>query len=550
MTIQLPKGIRDNLRFLSVEVDSQVANLQTFFKTPTTAIARRILDRSGYAYNLKTRIHTSCLQQHTRGKKKRSSAETLALRGVEFIATDLERIAELCRDCIKQMEYLTDIRCMQPKAYGPMLARVRRGIKLVEPAIRDNDTRLALKIGQIEAKLDSDYNELRTHYTKALKRRKNTEQLTSALFVAHSVEQMGDALLDISESIISANLGQPVNFERYYSLQESVEMLESEEDLTDVQIEHIAETRSGSAISGISASDGKDDSYVAIFKDGEKRKLKEELQGVESWHEIFPGLAPKILSYNKRGQSAALLIEHLPGLTFEQILLNEPPELLQETLQRLGKTLKSVWSQTRTAKPVSADFMRQLEKRLGDVYKIHPEFQRGESAICDLEIPSFDDLVKQAEAYEKRLRAPFSVYIHGDFNVDNIIYDPMERRINFIDLHRSRYMDYVQDVSVFMVSNYRLQILDAPLRQRIMSLAKDFYRFARRYADKVDDETFEMRLALGLARSFATSTRFILDKSLARSMFLRARFLIEQVLAADPNKAADFKVPIKEIFVG
>jgi hypothetical protein len=33
-------------------------------------------------------------------------------------------------------------------------------------------------------------------------------------------------------------------------------------------------------------------------------------------------------------------------------------------------------------------------------------------------------------------------------------------------------------------------------------------------------------------------------------MFLRARFLIEQVLAADPNKAADFKVPVKEIFVG
>ena len=550
MTIQLPKGIRDNLRFLSVEVDSQVANLQTFFKTPTTAIARRILDRSGYAYNLKTRIHTSCLRQHAHDKKKHSSAETLALRGVEFIATDLERIAELCRDCIKQMEYLTDIQCMQPKAYGPMLARVRRGIKLVEPAIRENDTRLALKIGRIEAKLDSDYNKLLNHYIKALKRRKNTEQLASALFVAHSVEQMGDALLDISESIISANLGQPVNFERYYSLQESVEMLESDEDLTDVQIEHIAETRSGSAISGISASDGKDDSYVAIFKDGEKRKLKEELQGVESWHEIFPGLAPKILSYSKRGQSAALLIEHLPGLTFEQILLNEPPELLHETLQSLGETLKSVWQQTRTAKPVSAEFMLQLEKRLGEVYKIHPEFERGESAICGVEIPSFNDLVRQADTYEKRLQAPFSVYIHGDFNVDNIIYDPMERRINFIDLHRSRYMDYVQDVSVFMVSNYRLQILDAPLRQRIMSLAKDFYCIARRYADRVDDETFELRLALGLARSFATSTRFILDKSLARSMFLRARYLIEQVLATDPKKAARFEVPVKEIFVG
>jgi len=549
MTMQLPKSIRDNLRFLSVEVDSQVASLQTFFKTPTTAIARRILDRSGYAYNLKMRIHTSCLEQLA-SRKKNGSAETLALRAVEFVATDLERITELCRDCVKQMEYVTDIKCMKPKAYGPMLGRVRRGIELVEPAIRENDTGLALKIGQIEAKLDSDYGKLLHHYIKALKQRRNTEQLTSALFVAHGVEQMGDALLDISESILSANLGQPVNFERYHSLEDSVEMLETDEDLADVQIERIADTRSGSAISSISASNGKDDAYIAIFKDGEKRKLKEERQGVESWHEIYPGLAPKILSYKKRGQSAALLIEHLPGLTFEQILLNESPELLQETLDRLGQTLKSIWRETRTKKPVSADFMQQLEKRLDDVYKIHPEFRQSANGICGLDIPSFDTLVEKAGAYEEHLKAPFSVYIHGDFNVDNIIYDPMEQRINFIDLHRSRYMDYVQDVSVFMVSNYRLQILDAPLRRRIMKLAKDFYAVARRYADKAGDETFELRLALGLARSFATSTRFILDKSLARSMFLRARFLIEQVLATDPKKAGSFKIPVKEIFVG
>jgi len=550
MTMQLSKSIRNNLRFLCVEVDSQVASLQTFFKTPSANIARRILDRVGYANNLKMRIHTSCVKSLA-DCKKCGNTETLALRGVEFIATDLERITELCRDCIKQMEYLTDIQCLLPKAYGPMLGRVRRGIELVEPAVKENDTRLALKIGQIESKLDKDYNKLLDHYIKALKRRKkNTEDLTSALFVAHSVEQMGDALLDISESIISANLGQAVNLERYHSLQESVETLETDDDFSDVQIDRIADTRSGSAISGISASDSKDDAYVAIFKDGEKRKLKEEVEGVESWHDIYPGLAPKILSYKKRGQSAAILIEHLPGLTFEQILLHESSDLLEETLGQLGKTLKSVWRETKTKKPVSANFMQQLENRLGDVYKIHPEFQLGRSEICGRDIPSFDALVKQADKYEKRLEAPFSVYIHGDFNVDNIIYDPMEKKINFIDLHRSCYMDYVQDVSVFMVSNYRLQILDAPLRRRIMKLAKDFYRISHSYAEKAGDETFELRLALGLARSFATSTRFILDKSLARSMFLRARYLIEQVLEADPKKAGRFKIPVEEIFVG
>ena len=134
--------------------------------------------------------------------------------------------------------------------------------------------------------------------------------------------------------------------------------------------------------------------------------------------------------------------------------------------------------------------------------------------------------------------------------MDNIIYDPVGRKISFIDLHRSRYMDYVQDVSVFMVSNYRLQIFDAPMRRRILGLTHDFYRFASGYARNSGDRTFELRLALGLARSFATSTRFILDKSLARAMFLRSRYLIEQVLAMNAAEAKAYRVPVREIFIG
>jgi aminoglycoside phosphotransferase (APT) family kinase protein/phosphate uptake regulator len=544
-----PRSIRDNLQFLCVEVDAQVGHLQTYIDRPSGAVSRRILDRGGYAYNLKLRIHSSCVDRMA-GNTPRGDADTLALRSIEFIATELDKIAELCRDCIRQLNQLEDPDCVDPQACQPMLGRVRRGIRLVEPAIEKHDSQLALKITQLAGKLSRDYDTLMKDYIAALKLRDNTEDLTRALFVAHDIEQMGNALLDIGEALLSVNLGQPVDLERYYSLRASVEQLDGEDAISDLQIEPIAQTRSGSSVSGITAGDSKDDAYIAIYKDGEKRKLKEERQGVESWHEIYPGLAPKILSYKKRGQSAALLIEHLPGLTFEQVLLHEPVGRLQETLDQLGKTLRSVWRETHTDKTVAAQFMRQLQQRLGDVYRIHPEFQQPKSQIGGLDIPCFDALVEQAAESEAAYPAPFAVYIHGDFNVDNIIYDPLEKRINFIDLHRSRYMDYVQDVSVFMVSNYRLQILDVPLRRRIMQLAQDFYWIARGYADRRSDETFDLRLALGLARSFATSTRFILDKSLARSMFLRARYLIEQVLAVSPGRAGSYRLPLQEIFVG
>ncbi len=542
MTITLPSGVKDNLRFLCVEVDSQLTALKEYLTSPTTAIARRILDRSGYSYNLKTRIHSGCVNKLSASKQHNKQ---LSLRGAEFIATDLERITELTRECVKQMSYVGKPELLHSQWFDPLLEQISGGVNQVMDAIETNDSQVALKIGQRETAVEAHYDRLYKHYIRALKTKKQTQDLTQILFVAQSLKQMGDALLHISESIVSANLGQPVNFERYFSLQSLAQNAPANEDT--ILIDSVAETRSGSAISGIRTSGADDNEYMAIFKEGIKRKVKEERQGMESWHEIYPGLAPKILSYKKRGQSAALLIEHLPGSTFEQILINEPQPTLDEAFNKLNKTLRSVWNETRNSKPVSADFMGQTQKRLAEVYKIHPEFHQAPITLCDLTLPSFDDLVKAAKQIEKQVAPPFSVYIHGDFNVDNIIYDPMDKRIHFIDLHRSRYMDYVQDVSVFMVSNFRLQILDAPLRRRILDVAIRFYTMACRYANKANDDSFEIRMALGLARSFVTSTRFILDKSLAKQMFLRSRYLLELVLTEQPKHYSKFKLPIKEI---
>jgi len=537
---EIPKGIRENLRFLIVEVESQVSNLRTFLATGSAGVGRRVVDRSGYAYNLKMRIHGSCFA-HLGAIRK--SGDPLPVRAMESIATDLERIAELCRECVHGVESIKSRRSLSANTYRPLLNHVSRGIRMIEIAIENHDTQRALKIGACKGRMGSGVKQLTGRYTEALKKRKNTEDLIRAMFVLHAVDQMSDALLNISEAVISANLGQPVNIERYHSLKDSVARL----DLDDVTIEPVAETRSGSGISGISTEG--DDGYVAIFKDGEKRKVKEERQDIEAWHDIFPGLAPKILSYRKTGQSASLLIEHLAGLTYEQILLNESRSVLDGAFKQLTQTLKSVWKETRTKKAVPARHMAQLTKRLGEVYAIHPAFRTDDMTVCGYTIPSFERLLKKAKAAEAKVKPPFSVYIHGDFNVDNIIYDPLEKRINFIDLHRSQYMDYVQDVSVFMVSNYRLQILDARVRDRILAATRRFHRFAADFAKDAGDDTFEFRLALGPARSFATSTRFILDETLASAMFLRSRYLMERVLATDPRDAAGFHLPVEEIFV-
>ena len=95
-----------------------------------------------------------------------------------------------------------------------------------------------------------------------------------------------------------------------------------------------------------------------------------------------------------------------------------------------------------------------------------------------------------------------------------------------------------------------MQIFDSEIRQKILTFAYNFYCCARQFAKKNHDTTFELRLALGLARSFVTSTRFILDKTLARAMFYRARYIIERVLEADLKRPEKFNLPIEEIFIG
>ena len=79
-------------------------------------------------------------------------------------------------------------------------------------------------------------------------------------------------------------------------------------------------------------------------------------------------------------------------------------------------------------------------------------------------------------------------------------------------------------------------------------MALKFYELAARFADRNGDETFELRLAFGLARSFVTSTRFILDTSLAKAMYLRGCYILERVLEQNRQQAADFKLPVKELF--
>jgi len=100
VTSIIPDGVRENMRFLTAEVESQVSYLKRLIANPTVAASRRILDRAGYASNLKMRVHNGCFSRISEGVKNQ---QQLTLSGLCYVATHLDRITDKWRDAVDQL---------------------------------------------------------------------------------------------------------------------------------------------------------------------------------------------------------------------------------------------------------------------------------------------------------------------------------------------------------------------------------------------------------------------------------------------------------------
>ena len=546
--MKLPDAVQGNLSFLLAEIDGQLARLEAYFaaSAPASApdaaqsIALGLAQRSGYAQNLSARVARACLTG--RGGKP---ARALRLESVEKIARNLDLLSRLARRAAMHAERVRRRKLLRAADYAAPLAETRAAVGRVRGALERADSRAAVDIGRAREALGAFHDRMFDAYTGDMGDARHAADLAHALLALNEVQRMGEALQAVGEALLSITIGQAVRFDRYFTLQGVLDDIGGEEE---VDLRPLAETRSGSAISAVRMTGADGAPVSAVFKDGDRRKVKEERVGVKSWNSVYPGLAPKILSYRKRGDQAALLIEHLEGRTFEDIVLGGTDAQLAAAQDALHRTVRDIWRRTRIDQPAEMKAMDQLARRMDDVHRLHPGFARGPQRIGEARAEGFDALIAAAARREKALPAPFSVWIHGDFNLDNVIHDPATGKIRFIDLHRSRYMDYVQDVSVFMVSNHRLQAPDRRARARIAAVALAMHDTAAKFARRQKDAAFSYRLALGLARSFASSTRFVADRDHARRMMLRARYLLETALAVPEGKEARFRPPIGELF--
>lgn len=539
--MEIQRGIKDNLTFLAVEVGKQLEKTESLLASASLSGAQSVVNKDDYIDNLKTFIQRKCFAQAAAISPDDSSAVDL-LKAIDVIAVNLERISDFCENIISQTQFIEEPELVDAFDFAPLFEQVRLGVDLVTEALFERDTQLALRICRTEHVLDRLYAKAFRRILRKLEKGEFAQTLVTLLFIFRYLERAGDSLLNIGEAILSALLGERIKIDQFRALEDSLETADLDQALSKVALESVKETKSGARISRVRRSSGADAGRLVIFKDGRMQKLLDERRSIEAWNRVMPGLVPQIFSFNHRGDYASILFEYIEGTNFDDILLSGRTAEVASALQAVKDTMLEIWTKSRQGVPTTARFVSQMKKRVEEVYAVHPEFQGTRQHIGSVTVLSMDELIEKAQPLDDQLKCPFSVFIHGDFNVDNIIYDGDAKHVHFIDLHRSSMSDYVQDVSVFLVSNHRLQVFERPIRRLIHQTMVHFFHFARDFAQANGDRTFEVRLALGLARSYATSTRFVLDKDFAQSMFHRSQYLLESVLATPPDALEGYRL--------
>lgn len=523
------EGRAENLRFAVLEAESIVAATRRFLESGDPVLHDDIVSRDDYIDNLKSIISNQCYAEILTGSHLRKE-EINRIRAADTIGLNLERIADHCVNITRQYGYLEDPGFLSGFDLHPAFEPIARGLTLIRPVLESHDLSGALAVCKIEHELDNIYKDAFTTIMTQMYGGRNIENLLTTLFIFRYLERMGDAMLNIGEALIFAIIGEKIKIHQFEALRQTLDKSGFEGSVADIDFEAYWGTRSGCRIGRVDQPRAlAPGAQGGIFKEGNLAKIAAERRSLEYWQEHLPGLAPRVISFHELGEKASLLIEFLPGHTLDELILGGDPELRRRALAALERTLRDIWGRTRRAERTPIDYIGQLARRVDRVRHVHPDLHPGEQFVGSTRVAPPEELILACERIEAELPAPAAVRIHGDFNCSNVVYHAGSDTTRFIDLYRSRESDFVQDVSVFLVSNFRMPVLEPRERRRIDEVIEEFHRFAKAQAREWDDRTFDARLALALARSFYTSTRFELNTEFAKDMFLRARFLLEKV---------------------
>jgi phosphate uptake regulator len=511
-------------------VQSQLTTAVTAFFQRDVRLAAKVVERDDQVDNLLGRIEEECFRGIATGGDA-ASARARQLRGVLRVALNLEKLGDHAVNIAEQAVHVSrsQLRTVPFDLAGP--TRLALGaLDEIITAFTEASAEKAKRACRCETELDRQYRDaLKEAFRRLAEHGQDPAFILTNLFFSKFLERIGDSILNIGETILFILTGERLKFHQYLHLEEMAGTVASASGAEGaVDFRQIWEGISGARMGRLLLDEGRS----LIWKEGAERKIEEEIREMEEWNRIIPGLVPDLKARYHRDGRESFLRDFLEGLLLRDVYITRPWEEKVRVTRRMLETVRDIWLATASAERPRTDYVQQITDRLPDLYAMHPwlePLRRRETKIFGIAHRSLSELLDRIREIEPRLAPPVSVRIHGDFNTNNVVYDPRLDRIHFIDVHRSRPGDYLQDIGVFLVSNIRNPIQDTDIVIRMERLNRLVLSFAEEFARLIGDEHFGARLPLSQARSLITSARLVADPEFARDLYLRGVRLLERI---------------------
>ncbi len=525
-TDSLLTGVRGEVTKLGRLAVDQLERALRCYARRDLALAEEIIERDDAVDHLNVELEERCFALAATGGL---SADGLrAVRATVKIALNLERIGDAGTHIAKRVRLL--VREAIPRiefTFDELERCAVTAVAEVVDAFNARDLEKARGACLRESELDRHY----VRYLGEARRRIQTDPaavpyVLHCLAVMKYLEKVADYALNIGEQVIFLLTRRRLKFSQYQQL----DLLLPEGTRPDVEFRPYWDGVSGAVVARISGREGD-----VLYKEGTRRKIQEETEKLRAWEQIAGGLTPRILGSVTVGDRQALLREFVDSALLSELYLSDAPrDAKLRATERVLAAVRQVWDSTLVRTPPAVDYVAQILRRLPEAFALHPELRpylEWQIALPDGPA-SFADLLRRAEAVEPTLVPPFSVWLHGDFNANNVLYNERTGQIKFIDVHRSRLGDYLQDVSVFVLSMERRPDLAPAVREDVAAIDAAVERFAREFGAAHGDRAFERRLLLSIARSCVTSVRVVIDPDHAEGLLRRGVALLQQAVAA------------------
>lgn len=466
--------------------------------------------------------------------------EVLQYRSLIKLTRNLEKIAEFFIQAASQLQYIKNKDNFEDIDLCPFFDVIGESLDLIYPAFTQVDTKLAEQLSKNEQILDELYIKLfEWIQTEVSKPEKSADMLT-LLFINRYFERMGDKFLKIAEGIINNSIGESLSIKHYERLKEAVKVLSKGDKKADYTFTPFLFSKSGCKVGKLEIS-SKGNTRQFFYKQGATGKIQEEIDSLKRWNKSFPGLTPHIMWESKGKTSSTLVVNRLNGTDLLQYSLGDNSQKkVLKAADLLCDQIDEIWTKHTKKSRISSSTIRQIKKRESAILKIHKDFYQ-EVKIKGITKPvKFNKLIDKAALIEKLVKTPVLVLAHGDFNLDNIFYNEEQNKIYFIDTHRSDFKDYAQEIAVFIVSALRTKVEEENAKEKLNALCKTLFEFGINFSRKQNDQYFQARLALGLFRSFITSTRFQYNDEWYNLLRKNAILTFEQLESSKKN-LKDFK---------